>query len=252
MLRPNGSQLAMRDPALAAIMGAIPSPGADYGFERSRPQARRVPASQRRVPRVGADFGNLSPFDVSRNMGFGFGFGQDPAAGTGTATPHPAEVAAAWQAHTKAKAHTDSRESLLDPNKFSTTKVERYSFSLSQALVLNTPLASFTATLQPNTTIRPQRVVMNAPTPNFVLLTTLQMANVNVFIGSTEDAVTYSGLAQGVMLDLPTLLPSNRATAIGSYTGFVPPGFANGFGYTFIITFQGPSTIAGQGPNMNI
>jgi hypothetical protein len=47
------------------------------------------------------------------------------------------------------------------------------------------------------------------------------------------------------MLDLPTLQPANRITVTGNYTGFVPPGFANNFAFTFIMTFQGPSTIAG-------
>jgi hypothetical protein len=86
---------------------------------------------------------------------------------------------------------------------------------------------------------------MNAPSPNFVLLTGLFVANVNVLVGGTEDAFTYSAVAQGVILDLPTLEPANRATASGSYTGLVPPGFAIGFAFTFIVTFQGPSSIAG-------
>ena len=73
------------------------------------------------------------------------------------------------------------------------------------------------------------------------------VANVNAFVGDLEDAFTYSALAQGVALDLPTLEPANRLTVSGNYTGFIPPGFATGFSYTFVATVQGPSTIAGGG-----
>jgi hypothetical protein len=258
----------MRDPALAALMGALP--GEDFGADGSGGHE--------------ADFGafgafgaapGLSVYDPSRNIGYGFGwdYGVDPVSGAAVpvpalgpgvtpgaaghvalrgaamphVSPHPAAVAAAWHAHNAQQAHTTARTSLLDPNQHSVVKIERYSFSLVQALVLNTPLAGFITTLQPNTKIRPQRVVMNAPTPMFVLVASLQVANVNVLVGSTEDAFTYSATAQGVMLDLPTLEPANRATLTASYTGFVPPGFANGFAYTFILTLQGPSTIAGGG-----
>jgi hypothetical protein len=221
-------------------MGALP--GQDFGAE--------------------SEFGIASVYDVSQNIGgeFGYGgFGYDsygwgadtpatgvpPAAPPHTGRPHPAQIAAAWQKQNKAQVHTDMRESLLDPNRHSTTKVERYSFSITNALVLNVASNLANMTLQPNTAIRPQRVIMNAPTPNFVLVTSILIANVNIFVGSTEDAFTYSATAAGVMLDLPTLQPANRVTVTGSYTGFVPPGFANNFAYTFIATFQGPSTIAG-------
>jgi hypothetical protein len=122
--------------------------------------------------------------------------------------------------------------------------VERYSFSMSQTLALGTPVA-IEQTLQPNTTIRPQRLVMNAPAPGFVSISSLQISNVNVFVGTTEDAFTYSAGAQNVMLDLPTLEPAYRATVTGDYSGFVPPGFAPTFVFPFVVTMQGPSTMAG-------
>ena len=119
---------------------------------------------------------------------------------------------------------------------------------MNQVLTLGTAVA-ISMTLQPNATIRPQRVLANAPAPNFVLLQSLQVANVNVFIGATEDAYNYTAGAMGVMLDLPTLEPAYRATATGNYTGFVPPGFAIPFSYTFVLTFQGPAAIAGSAGN---
>ena len=240
MRAPNREQLVMRDKAMAALMGALP--GQDFGAE--------------------SEFGINSVYDVSQNIGAEFGYGgfgwdygwgaDTPATGVPMAppaangrAPHPAAAAAAWAKQNQAQTHTAMRESLLDPNRNSSTKVERYTFSLTNALVLNVASTLANMTLQPNTAIRPQRVVMNAPTVNFVLLTSILIANVNIMVGSTEDAFTYSATAAGVMLDLPTLQPSNRATITGSYTGFVPPGFSNNFAFTFITTFQGPSTIAG-------
>jgi hypothetical protein len=253
---PDANDLAMRDPALAALMGALP--GQDFGAD---------PLSQ-----PGADFG-MSPFDVSQNIGaeFGFGAGFGSAAlyfqptsatvgqkiGQALAVPaatqaqaqaaqqvHPA-VIQAWQNQQMQQASTAQRESLIYPNKHSTTKVQRYSFSMSQALVLNTASALL-MTLQPSATIRAQRIIANAPAPNFCLLSSLQIANVNVFVGSTEDAYTYSATAQGVMLDLPTLEPAYRATAAGTYSGLIPPGYATGFSFLFVITMQGPASIAGS------
>jgi hypothetical protein len=231
-MRPTSQDLAMRDPALAYLMGAVSSggghPAADFGDD--------------------ADFG----------YGFGWDYGAEAAAPPAPPMAHPGhpmarhhghhpEMIRAWNHHHHMMNATQARASLLDPNEHSLVKIERYSFSVTNPLVLATPSALVDMTLQPNTRIRPQRVLFNAPAPNFVLLSSLQVANVNVFVGDTEDAATYSPLAQGVALDLPTLDPANRLTVTGNYTGFVPPGYANGFNYTFIATFQGPSTIAGGG-----
>jgi len=238
-MRPTASQLSQRDPALAAVMGALP--GSDFGYARGRsyPQARPMPRPMPRNRQV-ADFG----------YGFGYDYGAEgapPMAAPPQARHAHPEMVRAWHHHHQLMGHTAARAALLDPNENSLLKIERYSFSLSNLFTLGTPASIVDMTLQPNTKIRPQRVVMNAPAPNFVLLTGLQVANVNAFVGDTEDAFTYSALAQGVALDLPTLEPANRLTVSGAYTGFIPPGFATGFSYTFIATVQGPSTIAGGG-----
>lgn len=244
MGRPNANDLAMRDQALAALMGALP--GQNFGAD---PLDGQAPFGidfgahhHHHHPAMGADFGfgALAPNLAMHPLQFWMP-PQAPAAPPANA--HPALVQA-WQSQQVQDAHTQGREVLLNPNRFSRTKVERYSFSMTAALVLGTASA-ISITLQPNTTIRPQRVVMNAPAPNFVTLTSLQIANVNVFVGGTEDAWTYSVGAMGVMLDLPTLEPAYRATAGGNYTGYTPPGFAVNFAYTFVITFQGPAAMAG-------
>lgn len=238
--------LVMRDPAFAAAMGAI---GDDFGQDFDE------------TSNFGEDWG-ADPFGADP---FGFGFAAaaphpELAAAPNLmairpnlqnwmtpAKPAPAQIAQAFQAQQLQSAHTAARVSLIDPNGLSATKVERYSFSINAALVLATQAALSGMTLQPNTKIRPQRVIMNAPCPMFVTLTSLQVANVNVFVGNTEDAYTYSAGAQGVVLDLPTVDPSYRVSVAGNYSGLVPPGFAIGFAYTFIATFQGPSMLIGAG-----
>jgi hypothetical protein len=243
-MRPSAPSLAMRDPALAAVMGALP--GTDFGRDpRSygrgpMPRSYPRPVAMPRRARPAADFG------------YGFGYDYGAEGGAPVAAPvargHHPEMVRAWHHHHQLMGHTAARAALLDPNENSLLKIERYSFSLTNSFTLGgtgTPLVDMT--LQPNTKIRPQRVVMNAPSPNFVLLSGLQVANVNAFVGDLEDAFTYSALAQGVALDLPTLEPANRLTVSGNYTGFIPPGYATGFAFTFIATVQGPSTIAGGG-----
>jgi hypothetical protein len=249
-------QLVMREPALAMLMGALPQ-GNNFGFGDDYAAAY--------------GFGLQSSVDPSANMGLpGFGYGAPPQYGYGFGAhahphalahahhpAHPAHPGHPHHAHHAAHAahamqlqnpaSTASRTMLLDPNRDSTVKVERYSFSFSPTtnLVLGTASNIPTFTQNPSTSIKGQRVVMNAPSPGFILVSTLQVANVNVFVGGTEDAYTYSAGAFGVMLDLPRLDPQNRATSAGAYTGVLPSGFTAGNSYQFIITLQGPSTMAG-------
>lgn len=272
----NARQLAMRDPARAALMGAISGVAFGFGADYSRraPVAPPPQALARHRVGFGDDYGfgfgpggdpyNQAPPGVGFGFGgvpdlaqFEYGFGDDYGFGAARhrrrhpAHPaHPAHAqnaAAAW-AHSPANpTSTAARTNLLDPNKDSLVKVTRYSFSFSpaSALVLGTASSMGTFTQQPSTSVKGQRVVTNAPIPGFVFLTTLQIANVNVFVGTTEDAYTYNAGAQNVILDLPRLDPQNRATGAGSYSGVLPPGYTAGNSFTFIITIQGPATMAG-------
>jgi hypothetical protein len=243
--------LVARDPALGALLGAIQ--GHDFGYSRPMPQAPmmgyQIPTMAPPMPmgRFGVGFGD--------DMGFGsqWGFGAPHPHAMAHHAPHPHHPAAhhAPPHHAPMQHHsphsTYGRTLLLDPNRESTVKVERYSFSFSPAasLVLGTasPLGTFTA--NPSTSIKGQRVVTNAPAAGFVTLDSLQIANVNVFVGTTEDAFTYTAVAQNVVLDLPRLDPQNRATASGDYSGSLPPGFSSGASFKFVVTLQGPSTLAG-------
>lgn len=274
-MRPTARTLALRDPALAVALGAVA--GADYGNERNAsfgnfggfspydpsrnigfgvdampppPPPPMHPAVAIAMHQHGGHGGHhMAPW-LQNYHGYMQRHGQPPFYdgrygwyGQGMPTGPGAFAPELWAAQEAATAH---RAAILDPNEHSRLKLERYSFSFSPPnnFVLGTA-SSFDSTLQPNTRIRPQRVVMNAPAMNFVLLDGLQIANVNVFVGETEDAFTYSAQAQGVMLDLPTLDPANRATVSGSYTGFIPPGYASEFSFQFITTLQGPSTLVG-------
>jgi hypothetical protein len=221
---PNARQLAMRDPALAALMGVVAMSGSDFGHDSS----------------YGSDFGAEFGDDFGTEFGTDFGdeFGADAPAGR----PTEAQAMALWNKHHKQAAHTQRRERLLEPNKGSAVKVERYSFSINQAIVLGVASA-LTLTGQPDTSIRPQRVIMNAPSPGFVTVSEIKVANVSVTVGVTEDAFGYSAIAVGSHLDMPTLSPSNKATVLGNYTGFVPPGFVGGAAYLFVASFQGPASI---------
>jgi len=270
--------LLMREPALAMLMGALPQgenfgfgggisaydPSLNIGFGWGRgggygyahPNHTHHPYE----PWGGYPPPPMDPYD-QYDTTTGYGYGVDPA----TAPPppmmvHPAmpmppvaavhpqhahHIARRWELANPAS--TLSRTLLLDPNRDSKVKVERYSFSFSPTtnLVLGTASNIGTFTQQPSTSIKGQRVIMNAPVPGFVLVSSLQVANVNVLVGGTEDAFTYSAGAQGVMLDLPRLDPQNRATASGAYTGVLPSGYTQGNSFQFIITLQGPSTLAG-------
>ena len=238
--RPTARELALREPARTALMGGFD--GADFG----------------------EDFGGFGGFGIEGNL-------TDANQSTGLAArdwrqghTHNAalltkdanalrrdnEQILHWQRQERQMASREAREQsrldMLDPNEGLATKVARYSFSLNQPLVIGTP-AGINATLQPDTKIRPQRVIMNVTTPGMILVTTIKVANVSVLVGASEDAYTYGATAVGVHLDMPTLDPSNRATVQGAYGGLVPTPFAVGYVFTFVATFQGPATVTAGG-----
>ncbi len=221
-MRPNARQLAMRDPANAALFGVIAA--ASLGVN-------------------GSDFGS----DDEHGFGFGDDYGDDDAGDDygADAPSHAALARLGHHHHTKMK-RGHKRRALLDPNEGSSIKVERYAFTLSQAITLGTAAAFTTLTGQPDTKIRPQRVVMNAPGPMFAFIQEIKVANVSVTVGTgLEDAFNYNANGVGQSLDMPTLEPSNKATVLGSYTGAIPPGFVGGTSTFFSVTFKGPSTMAG-------
>jgi hypothetical protein len=234
MSRPNAQQLAFRDPALAALLlGAVAVSATNFGGDSD----------------FGAEFGDDD--DVGDDdYGAEFGDDDDYGADFGKAAvkvkrpQNQAQLVALWKNHHAKKARASRREMLLEPNKGSAVKVERYTFTLSQAITLGTAVAFTTLTGQPDTSIRPQRLTCNAPAPMFAFLQEIKVANVSVSVGSgLEDAYNYNANGVGQQLDMPTLSPANRATILGSYTGFVPPGFVGGTAVYFSASLKGPASI---------
>jgi hypothetical protein len=142
---------------------------------------------------------------------------------------------------TQKKASKD-RASLLDPNADSMMKIERYTFTLSQTVTLGIA-QDIEITSQPDTTIRVQRRFSNVPCPGFVLTTENRVANLYVNVGqcSTEDEYVYAN--GGMDVDWPTMVPANKFSVKGRYTGIVPDGFKEGDPFTVCFTLVGPSTI---------
>jgi hypothetical protein len=245
----NYGQLALRDPALAALLGALPGSdfGSEFGTSADDGQAYGMHGQAGVIPDRGADIGA----EFGAEFGY-YGYGADVAppamphmaqhmAHRGHAPIHP-EHAQLLRAHHHRQHQTEVRERLLEPNKGSTTKVERYDFSLNQTLTIGTPVV-VDMSLQPSVTLRPQRLICNAPAPGFVSFLTIQVANVAVTVGNATDAYSYSAVAVGSHLDCPTLSPANRATLAGTYSGYSPVGYAPASLFLFVSTFQGPATI---------
>jgi hypothetical protein len=234
----------MRDPALAALMGAIE--GSDFGAEFGAEYPFQGEYGADYGADYGGDYGADAGADYGADYGADWGYefgGPPPAAAMARRAPPPRVAAALWNRHQKHQMRTERRETLLEPNKGSSAKVERYTFSVNAPLVLGVASPLVGATGQPDTTIRPQRVTMNAPTPGFVAVQEIKVANVSVTVGGTADAFQFSALGVGQSLDMPTLSPANRASVLGNYSGFVPPGFVGGAAYSFTASFTGPATI---------
>jgi hypothetical protein len=226
---PSASLLARRDPATLAILGLAASTfGSQFAGE------------------FGDDYGDdYGDDDIAAEIGAEFGDDVGAAVARKIARAPGANPAAmnAWKKQQAEMARTQRRAAILNPNKGSGVKVERYAFTISSALTIGVG-AGLAITGQPDTTIRPQRVTMNAPSPMFVFINEIKVANVSVTVGSgAEDAFNYGAMAVGQSLDMPTLTPANRATVLGTYSGYVPPGFVIGMVTQFSVTFKGPASV---------
>jgi hypothetical protein len=251
----NARKLAMRDPAVAALIGLMP---ASFGHEGAR-------ARSGSSPRFGydplmAEFGlddNLADAAASEAL-----MNQDISHG---ALQNASELAidrrrllsdnsiigrqqselASW-VRQRDLSRAYHREHLIDPNAGLAVKVGTYSFPINQTLVLGSG-EGISMTLQPAVKIRPERVVSNAPCVGFAFISGFSVANVNANIGGSDDAFTFSPLAQGVKLGFPPLDPANRLTVTGTYSGIVPSPFSTGTDYDFTMSFQGPAHLTPQG-----
>lgn len=234
-MRPNSQQLALRDPAAAALLGLIGANGANFGNETDFG--------------VAFGYGDFSPMGSDgTDLMVGADFGDDSSWGAefGAAkagTPSPAQLMALWNSQKAKAVTTNKRASLLEPNKHSNVKVERYSFGLSQAITIGTAVA-ISLSGNPSVDIRPQRICTNVPGPNFVFLNLIQVANVVVTVGNgVEDANDYAANAVGTILDLPTLSTQTPARVTGNYFGFVPASYVSPSSSFFTTSFKGWANI---------
>jgi hypothetical protein len=237
-MRPNARQLAMRDPALAALMGALP--GTDFGSEGGSDFAGDFYG----------DFGDEMSGDTLYGADYGGDFGMFGAAAAAPAAA-PAhhgmnpQMIALWKKHQAVQKHTMHRVGLLKPNGSSLVKVEGYSFSINQTIAALGVAQALLLTGNPQVDIRPIRVTMNAPSVGFATIADIKVSNVSATVGTTGDAFKYSILGVGAHMKLPMLTPAIPATVTGNYTGFLPPGFVGGTPYLFEACFEGPAILAG-------
>lgn len=202
----------MNKAMIAALVGSAPA--AFAGNPSKRSLATRDPAMASLVGLIkGADFG--------ADFGDEYEFGAEDQA--------------------RAFNQTSARERLLEPNKGSSVKVQRYAFGLTQTLTLSTA-AAITMDGNPDTHIRPQRVTTNAPVPAFARLNAIKVANVGVIVGGEVDAYDFTASGEDQNLDVPTLSPANTVRVTGNYSGLLPTGgYVTATSFVFIVSFKGPA-----------
>jgi hypothetical protein len=167
----------------------------------------------------------------------------------GLPAAHPAVIHAAIASHpavqyaNRMRGHTRNREMLLEPNRDSTTKVERFVFAISDVVAALGTGQAISLRDTPDTNIRPQRVTMNAVSPGMFLISQIRVGNVDASVGGDVDAWDFNANGQGQSLDMPTLKTSTKVTVSGTYTGLVPSPLTGTGPYTFTVSFKGPATL---------
>lgn len=224
----SANELAMRDPALAALMGVS---GADFGVEPELIEGNSTFG--------GTDFGDESYdggfSDVlagETEFGADFAFGADAAS-----------TQAIVAQHVQKTKHRNARALLLEPNKYSDLKVERYTFAVNATITALGTAGAISGSNSPDVNFRPQRATANVVSPGMVTISDARVANVSFTVGGQIDAWQWNANAVGQHLDVPTLTPANKATFSGSYTGIVPAPLTGTGAYTFSLAFTGPASI---------
>src|SRR5580658_3537506 len=175
----SANELALRDPALAALMGVA---GSDFGSEDSFGDDD-----------FGADWENDPMALIGADMGdeYGDDFGGHKRHGHPHKPHHPAmhpAHAKILREHAMRAKHNAARGLLLEPNKYSSVKVERYSFSVNATITALGTAGALTGSNSPDVNFRPQRVTANVVSPGMVTLSDLRVANVSFSVGGLLDA----------------------------------------------------------------
>lgn len=249
-MNPNAHKLALRDPAMAAVMGLIAS--GNFGHEGLVFDAS---CNEQFAPgdedwEYGADFGDEDD-DFAGEFGSDFGDDDFGALAKRTAIrprsipkPTKSQALQMWNSQMAKRAKQNSRAALLEPNRGLGKKVERYNMQVSDTFVFGTAKTFTALTTRPTVDFRPQVLFMNAPTPMFAFVSAVLVANVNTFVGQgEEDAFDYNALGWGKEMDMPTLSPAIPFTVNARYTGFTPPGFVLATTNTFSVSAKGWASI---------
>jgi hypothetical protein len=224
MRGPSAAELANRDPALSAIYGFAALKQADFGIEGNLTDA--------------AASNQLAAYDLGQGH-YDSAFNLDRDAADLRRDNAQLTYEQRLAAHLREQRDdTEARLRLLYPNGRSLEKIERYTFSVEQEIVLGAP-EGLAMTNSPLTDIKPDRLIFNAPCYNFALINTVQIGNTSVIIGGSEDAFNYTNVAVQVTLGMPMLKTSSRALVGGQYGGLAPAPFTAGNEYNFVATFHG-------------
>jgi hypothetical protein len=238
-MQPTARDLAWRDPAAAEFLGLFP-PGADFGDDYGMETGMEAGFGA-----FGA-FGAVAPPSPAAAI-------MQPGHPANPDQPHvQAQMRALWLQHHHKMAKTQSRESLLYPNKDSELKIESYEFSTGLTVVgtganvvtgTAASISNATSTRFPAVKIKPIRFFFSVNSYSMVLLAQVQVGNVNALIGGTADAMNYNQGALSSRLTVPTLETSTPVVIAGTYTGLTPPGIPPAFSLPLTATFQGPSEV---------
>ena len=130
-------------------------------------------------------------------------------------------------------------------------KVQGYSFSLSEHVVLGTP-KRIDACLVPRVAMQARRVTTNVPSKWFGVVDLHgvfyrgraigRSANIDAAWLSPSQELCHGG---GEVTDVSPSSPWLRGPVrlLAQYTGAVPEGYKEGFPFLFIVTLQGPARI---------
>lgn len=257
--------LALRDPAFAALRGEMATDfgaemdpvvlggeGAHFGGVDAPNVLSNLedaddfdPNALTSVPDdLMASFGGFGGLDDSEDDVFG---GDYEPFGADAARMQPAQVQALVASAMRKSKGARLRKMLIDPNRESTVKIQRYSFSLNAPITaVGTAQAGLTAQGAPSTHFHPEDVATNIAQPGFVTITEGKVANVSWTVGGSTDAYVFNPISTSSRMSLPPLTPANQATVLANYTGMPIIGLTTYTGsFPFSVTFSGHATVAG-------
>jgi hypothetical protein len=163
---------------------------------------------------------------------------------------------------------TEERELLLEPNKFSEVKIEKYALGFEFVLNLGSPCL-LKGTISPDVHFRCSLFQANVPCSNFARVTDFYVANVGcICVGGargssaadvsvdpagTEMKTVYCEPGGAIdlwnfrepvaLIDTPTAAPANKFTFNGVYDGNIPDGYKKGDTFRLSVMLAGYASI---------